>query len=245
MREFFAYDPAWYGSGGGFGMHSITHLTTIAVILAASVLISLFYRRLDETSRLKMVRIIMVIIVVLEIIQHVSFPVVHGFYVIEYMPFQLCGIMIFVAIFYSIKLNKTAGEILYAPGLAGFVAALFFPNWTEYPFINFYNLKSFTTHGLQIAFVLMLLVAGQVRPTPRSIWKSIAFLGAVGAPLYVLNYILGTNFLFLMYGPEGTPVKIFSDAFGSPLFLLPFAGLVVAVLVIMYLPWYFVEKRRK
>jgi len=226
-------------------MYSVTHFVVLAIVAAIIWIMCLAYKRLDNTNRTKMIRIIAYTLVVIEIMQVISYPIFHDGFRPEYMSLHLCGIMIFVCFIYAIRPSETLGEIMYAVGLPGYLAAFAFPNWTMYPMFNFYSIKAFTTHGLQIAFILMLIFAGQVRPSPRRAWKSAVFLVAIAIPIYILNLVLGTNFLYINSGSPGSPLEIFIDAFGSPLFLVPYALLVAVVVVIMYIPWIIIEKKER
>ncbi|MCL2377104.1 MAG: YwaF family protein [Defluviitaleaceae bacterium] len=241
---FFAYFSDRPDAGYGFGMYSVTHFVVLAVIAVIIAAMCIGYKRMDDASRLKMVRIIAYTLVVIEIMQVSSYPIFHDGFRVEYFSLHLCGIMIFVGLAYAIKPSETVGEILYAVGLPGYLAAFAFPNWTMYPLLNFYAIKAFTTHGLQIAFILMLIFAGQVRPSPSRAWKPLVFLVAIAIPIYILNLAIGTNFLYINSGSPGSPLEIFIDTFGSPLFLVPYAGLVVVVIALMYMPWYIIEKKK-
>jgi len=241
---FFAYFSDRPEAGYGFGMYSATHFVVMAAIVAFVWAVCLFYRRLDDTNRLKMVRIVAVVILLLELVQQISYPLFHDGVRVEYLPFHLCGILIFLGIIYAIKPSKSLGEIFYGIGLPGFVAALLFLNWWMYPIVNFYALKSFSTHALQIAFVLMLMTTGQIRPNWRKAWKPMAFIFGIAAPVYVLNLILDTNFLFINAGSPGSPLEAFIEAFGNPLFLVPYGALVVVVISLMYVPWLIIDRRK-
>ena len=230
----------------GFTLFGFFHIATLVFSVFLILAVCHIYKGLKSAKRLKMIRVIASIIVIMELVQQFSFPILHGMVVIEYLPFQLCGLMIIVITIYAIspdRFGETAGEILYALGLAGFAAALIFPNWTMYPIMNFYNLKSFFIHGLQMAFVLMLVVSGEIRPSPKKIKRPVLFLAIVVPPIYIFNLIAGTNFMFVNAGSPGSPLEVLVDTFGNPGFLIPYAGLVVLVLFLMYLPWYLKDRR--
>ncbi|MCL2377106.1 MAG: TIGR02206 family membrane protein [Defluviitaleaceae bacterium] len=242
---FFAYFSDRPEAELGFGLYSVTHFVVLAIIAVFAWVVCIVYRRMDDINRLKMVRVIAVSVLVLEFAQQISYPIFHDGVRVEYLPFQLCGIMIFLGIVYAIKPNDTLGEIFYGLGLPGYVAALLFPNWDMYPIINFYAIKSFSTHALQIAFVLMLLAAGQIRPKARNAWKPMVFIALLAVPTYIFNIIFGTNFLFINAGSPGSPLEFLVDTFGNPLFLIPYAMLAAAVISLMYVPWFIIERRKR
>lgn len=59
-------------------------------------------------------------------------------------------------------------------------------------------------------------------------------------PIYGVNLLLDTNYMFLMYAPDGNPLAWFQDRFGSH--WVGFPVLLAAVGGLMYLP---VLRRRK
>ena len=59
-------------------------------------------------------------------------------------------------------------------------------------------------------------------------------------PIYGVNLLLDTNYMFLMYAPDGNPLAWFEDRFGSH--WVGFPVLLAAVGGLMYLP---VLRRRK
>ena len=133
--------------------------------------------------------------------------------------------------------NKFTGEILYALGLPGAIAAMIFPNWTMAPITNFYVLQSFVIHAFHIAFVVMLLFTGNIRPSLRGLWRPALFLAIVLPPIYAVNAIAGTNFFFINAGSAGSPLDVLINIFGNPGFLIPYAGILGLVWGFMYLPW--------
>jgi len=90
----------------------------------------------------------------------------------------------------------------------------------------------------------MLITSGNLRPNFRGLWRPVLFLVVIIPPIFALNRAIGTNFFFLNAGSEGSPLEILIDIFGNPGFILPYAGIIVVMWVIIYAPWYFASKRR-
>jgi len=117
-------------------------------------------------------------------------------------------------------------------------------NWTMYPIWNYFCLHSFLLHGLQIAFVMMILAGGDLRPRVRNLWRVVVFLVILVPVIYYVNIKLGTNFLFINAGAENTPLAFFINLYGSPGFLVPYAGMLILLWVFMYLPWELAGRRK-
>jgi hypothetical integral membrane protein (TIGR02206 family) len=165
-------------------------------------------------------------------------------YPVSQLPLHLCGLSIFIEQIHALKPNKTTGELLYSLGIPGAAAALLFCNWTMYPPTNYNCIQSFVIHGLHIGFPAMLICAGELKPSVGNIWRPALFLLAVVPPIYFLNKTLDTNFFFVNAGSEGSPLEILIQLMGNPGFIAGFAGLLLLVWLLMYLPFIIRRKRR-
>jgi uncharacterized membrane protein YwaF len=126
------------------------------------------------------------------------------------------------------------GQYLYAIGIPATLMALVFPSWTKLPFLNFMHLHSFTVHILLAVYPIMITFGGDVKPRAKDIPKCLALLIGMAIPVYFLNLVLDTNFMFLVEADKGNPLYIFEQIFGHH--EIGFPILAAAVLVVMYVP---------
>lgn len=96
------------------------------------------------------------------------------------------------------------------------------------------HLHSFTVHTLLVAYPVMLLLAGELRPSARYIPQCLVLLVVLCFPGMVVNFLTGSNFMFLMYAEPGNPLYFFEQLWGNHLLGLPI--LVAAVIVLMHVP---------
>ncbi len=242
VREgFFAFLEGAANPGDGFGLFGRQHLAVLAGLALLAALLCFVYIQLTYTERPVMLKALAWFIFGMELFKQATFPFLHGGYLATQLPLHLCGLSIFLQLIYAyyadLAIGKAVGEILYALCLPGAVAALVFANWSMYPIINYYSIHSFLIHTLHVAFTMMLLLSGELRPSARGLWKPAVFLLITVPPVYVLNGRLGTNFFFVNAGSPGSPLDLFINMFGVPWFLLPYAGLVLVLWFLMYLPW--------
>ena len=245
MSKFFRYLEDTAKPGDGFHMYGLTHILFLFGIVVCTVLLVLLYYNATDSGRLKILRITAAVIFVSELIRQASFIILQPVYPISQLPLHLCGLSIFIEIFHAIKPNKTTGEILYSLCLPGALAALLFPNWTMYPVFSYQAIQSFTVHGLHVAFVLMPLIASDICPSIRNLWRPAMFLVIVVPLVYILNQVLNTNFFFVNAGSEGSPLEILIKLMGNPGFLLGYIVLLLIIWGFLYLPFIFINKRRR
>ena len=228
--------------GQGFKLLGPLHLGWVVAAVLTFILVSLYYRKLDDEKAIKFRKTIAWLIVVDELWKD-FWLFVGGRFLVTYLPFHLCSINIFVILYHAYKPSKAVENYLYTVGIPGALMALFFPTWTSLPLFNFMHLHSFTIHILLILYPIMLLVRKDFRPEVNTIPKSLAILAGLGVIALCINLLLGTNFMFLMFAPEGNPLYFFYQLTGSH--LVGFPVMITLLLIVMYAPIVLLNKRQK
>ena len=226
----------------GFSTFDMTHLLWLLGVILSIVAASIVYRKLTAEKR-KVMRIAVGIAVVMcEIIKDIVVAAV-GDFGVGYLPFHLCGINILLIGFDMIKQTKTVRNFLYYIGIPGAMLALIFPNWTVLPCMNFFNIHSFVIHQLLVMYPMLLVTSGEVKPDIKTMPKCLLLLVGLAIPVYILNLIFDTNFMFLMSPETGNPLGLFEQYLGSHLWGFPV--LLPIVMFIMYLPLFVVSRLKK
>ena len=135
---------------------------------------------------------------------------------VDYLPLHLCSVGLFVCLWYAVRPNRYAGELLFAVCLPGAAVALLFPGWSVLPAWSLLSVHSFTFHMLLCLIPLALLASGELRPDPRRLWFCMLFLVGTAVPVWFLDRLWGTNFYFLTYPGTGNPLVWFEARFGNP-----------------------------
>lgn len=224
--------------GVGFAHFGPLHLIELGFCVLLTILCALLYRKSGEAARRNLRMTFAVLLLLDEVFKH-TMLLLGGRWLPTYLPLHLCSINVFLVAFHAWKPSKAVSEFLYCICLPAALAALLFPNWSVLPFANFMNLHSLSIHFLLAAYPVMLLAGGEVRRDPRQIPKCLLILLGLAAVALVVNLLLDTNFMFLMYAPDNSPLKWFETALGNH--LIGFPIIITAVLLIMYLP---IPKRR-
>ncbi|MBR3866171.1 MAG: YwaF family protein [Butyricicoccus sp.] len=228
-------------AGVGFSYFGPLHLTWIALGVLFSVLSCRVYKRASSDRRRTMRCTYAVLIILNECFKTVCL-LIGGTWDPKYLPLHLCSINIFLIAWHAVRPNRMLDNFLYAVCIPGAAAALLFSSWSALPLCNFMHLHSFTIHILLLAYPVMLTYAGEIRPEPRMLPRSIGLLLLMAIPIHIVNLTLDTNFMYLVYPEPGNPLLWFEERFGNHLIGLPF--LLFAVCLIMYLPVLFLRKKR-
>lgn len=226
----------------GFSHFDSLHITWLVAMVAVTLLNSLWYRKLSIAGREKWRKIVALLIVADEIFKDVML-FVGGRFTVGYLPFHLCSINIFVIAIHAWKPSKLLGGFLYTVCIPGALAAMLFPTWTKLPVLNFMHLHSFTVHILLAMYPIVLTSSGDIKPDIEQLAKSLGLLVLMAIPIYGINLLLDTNFMFLMSADPGNPLYLFEQMWGNH--LLGFPVIIAGVLLVMYGPLLLVQKLRK
>jgi hypothetical integral membrane protein (TIGR02206 family) len=243
LTHFFTYRTD-IPEGLGFAHFSAKHLLFLAGIIAFIVVITIIYKRLGEAGRRRTRIALATAIVLMEVIKQIICAVT-GFYEWGMLPLHLCGMSIFVIAIHTVKKTRFTSEFLYSLSIPGAVMALVFADWNMYPLWNMYCLQSFLIHMCELAFPVMLLAAGDIRPRAKNLWMPAIYLAVVVPPIFFLNKRLDTNFLFLNDPAPGSPLSFLETFLGNPGYVFGTIGILIIVWLIMYAPVEILNHRKR
>ena len=216
MQNFF-YTSDTVPEGLGISHYGIEHLCWLAAAVAFIVGISLLYRKADTKLR-RRIQVVMACLIVLEEVTRDVFLAVTGQFAVSHLPLHLCSVNIILIAVHACKRTKTVDNFLYGICIPGAAAALLFANWLELPVWNYMSIHSFTVHILLVAYPVMMTVGGELQPNVKQLPKCVLLVLGLAVPIYIFNSIFDTNFMFLMYGEEGTPLVFwFQEHMGTHL----------------------------
>ena len=219
--------------GVGFQAFGLTHILWLLAGLLVCVAACIFYRKLSDNKR-KIMRIVLGSYIFLQEMVKNLVLILLGEFSWGHLPFHLCGINILLILFDIIKETKVVRSFLYYFAIPGAALALLFPNWTDMPVWNFFHIHSFTIHILLVLYPMLLVTTKQVSTDLKSALRGTALLVAMAIPVYGLNLLWGTNFMFLMKPDSGNPVELCEKLLGSHLWGFPI--LLPIVILVMYIP---------
>ena len=228
--------------GVGFQTFGLTHILWLLAGLVLWVSACIFYGKLSVAKRKTALTVLGIYIFLQEMVKNLVL-ILLGEFSWGYLPFHLCGINILLIAFDTIKQAKTVRSFLYYFAIPGAALALLFPNWTDMPVWNFFHIHSFTIHILLVLYPLLLVTTGQVATDLKSALKGVLLLVIMAIPVYCLNLLWKTNFMFLMEPDSGNPLEMFEKLLGSHLWGFPI--LLPVVILVMYLPILLFKNRKK
>lgn len=212
------------------------HLTWLFAIILFIFLMCKTFVKLDRDKQDMFLKGFAVLIVAQEILKDLIHFFI-GTLEVGHLPLHLCGISIFITLWYAFRPSKFVGNLLYSLSLPGAMAALIFPDWTKYPFLHFSNINSFTIHTWLVMVVIVLLYSKRIVPDYKYLPKCLGFLGVLALPIYFLNKLWNTNFMFINTPSKGSPLEPLAKLLGNPGYIFGAVVLLIIVWVVMYLPY--------
>lgn len=225
MFSQFWLEESQLAPNSGYAPFSLTHLGFLTISLIIILVCYRGFSKITENKKLRFLKIMAWTNLSLEVLRDL-YLVSIGKYTIGYWPLHLCGLALFIHLAFIYSHNKLLGEVSYALVLPGAVAALLFPNWLAYPAFNLFNLSSYLIHTLLVLFPILSFKARIILPKFSNHWMITLFLLIVTPLIYLFNLQNATNFFFINYPPEGTPLALFANWLGNPGYLIGYALLV-------------------
>lgn len=240
--EYFLETTETIMDGVGFVHYNLLHIAWLVLFLIITLANVIYYKKASSEKRSQWRKIIAALLIADELFKMAGL-FAGGNYQFSYLPLHLCSINIFVIAYHSHKPNRLLDSILYTVCIPGAMAALLFPSWTSLPLANFMHIHSFTVHILLALYPIVLTCAGDIRPKVNDIPKCVCILLAAAVPIYLINLVLGTNFMFLMEADANNPLYIFKQLFGSHIWGFPI--IITGILIVMFTPWYLYDRNLK
>ena len=216
----------------GFTHYGALHIVWLILTAVFFAGMCIWYRRCGQGGRKKLRHVLAYSLLGNELFKTVCL-LLGGNWLPKYLPLHMCSINIFLIAWHAFRPGKFLGNYLYAVGIPTAVIAIIFPSWTALPLGNFMHLHSFTVHMCLAVYPLMVTLGGDIQPHPRYLLRCLGFAVAMAVPVYGINLLLDTNFMFLMYAKPGNPLYLFEQMMGNHLWGIPILSL--ALLVLMYL----------
>ena len=240
---FFVPQVAPLPDGLGFGVFSPTHLGVVAVLAVAIAVLVVVYRRAGEARRRTIRLAVGWTTLMLEVLRQIGI-IAMGLYDPSYLPLHMCALVTFVVFVDSVHSTKWSREPLYALGTWSAACAILFPDWASRPILNIHTWQAFLIHACIVGYALMRLVAGEIVPTWRNLWRVLVIMACFIAVSIWANATLGTNFWFLQQSAPGSPLEPIQNLTG-PLSIPTLMLLLAIVWTMLYLPWGLRARRRR
>lgn len=225
-----------------FIRYGASHIIALLIILAAAILLPWLTKRLNSGKLSRAMAVTLGVILLLSKILEPFFRLASFGSWRHDLPLHLCdmgGILTGVLL---INRSYLLYEINYFWALGGTALAVLTPELRNgFPHVDFYFY--FITHGLIIIGAIFATVVFNYRPTLKSIWRAFLATAAYAAIIAPVNWILGTNYLYLCAKP--TTPTLFDYLGPWPWYLLSLVPMSFIIFFIYYSPFWIADLLKK
>jgi hypothetical integral membrane protein (TIGR02206 family) len=232
--SFFAYNQ-------DFELFGTQHLVVIALMIILSIALPIIAKRyLNEKQKLQLSRIIAVAASFWALIYVVILLLLGDFNYKTDLPLDLCNIMAVLLPFLMWNPKFRTHEILYFLVLAGTIQAIITPHlYNSFP--NFIFIKYWFVHCGLVIYIVYATVVFDLKPNLKSIFKSFLAIQVYVILIYGVNYLLGSNYVYVMQKP---PTASALDYLGDwPYYIFKAELIALVLFCIVYLPILFTKKK--
>jgi len=157
----------------------------------------------------------------------------------EDLPLHLCSFLALVIPVLSFTRKYIYYEIFFFLILAGTLQSLITPS--DYNFLNFTFFRYWFVHSGLVLFMLYATFVYKMRPTIKSVFKSFIAMQFYVILMFLINYLLGSNYFYTNRKPEATTLL---DVFGEwPQYIFVVELIVIPFFLLIYFPFYLTRKK--
>jgi hypothetical integral membrane protein (TIGR02206 family) len=237
VEQFFTRDY----TGAPFEQFGPAHITFLIVLLLACLLVYLLRDRFPPRQRAAFRWLLALWLIVNELAFH-AWHIYYGLWSIQtHLPLHICSLMIFASAYMLVTRNHTIYEFAYFAGIGAALQALCAPDAGIYGFPHFRAFQTLTAHGLLVFSAVYMTAVEKFRPYPKSLLKVAVGLNLYLAFIYIVNSLLGSNYLYIMHKPETASLIDFLGPW--PWYILSLEAIGLFTSLLLYLPFFLKDRR--
>lgn len=221
--------------GGPFQLFGPSHLIALGVVALVNIMIGFFWRSPSEAARCHFRYGLSAVLLINESLYHLWALTTGQWSIQVHLPLHLCSILVYVTPIMLITKNYRAYEFCYFLGIGGAVQALLTPDAGAYDFPHIRFLVVIISHGAMVTAAIYMTVVEGFRPRWRSLRNTIIALNIYMVPVFVLNMLVGSNYLYINRKPDTASLI---DVLGPwPWYILSLEAIGLAIFLLLYLPF--------
>ncbi len=213
------------------------------ILLTAGLPVALVYlARNDATSRAPgRISFALAGLLFANFVTYVVYRVQSGYWELRYdLPMEFCNWSTVATVVALVTRNRTAAELSYFWVLTGSLNGVVTPD-LQVSFPHIYYFIFWIAHSGLVVASLFVVFGLRLYPRPGAVPRTLLLSQVYFASAFCVNLLLESNYGYLMKKP---PAGSLLDHLGPwPYYILAMQGLALVAFIIVYLPFYFVNRR--
>tara|TARA_B100000575_G_scaffold146900_1_gene117260 strand:- start:19767 stop:20471 length:705 start_codon:yes stop_codon:yes gene_type:complete len=189
-------------------------------------------RFLNRSQKVYLTYFIGCIMIIDFITENLGF-IMNGTWDIQYnIPIHLCGISSLICCFLPfVKRKERLFQFVYYTGIIGGIMAILTPQLNHFDGTLRYYLNFFVSHSLIIALPIFMFIHLDMKLPKFSWFKIWVHLNILMAIIMPINFLLGSNYMYVNAPPEVSNPLVIGD---WPYYLLIWEPLVIIIAYMIY-----------
>lgn len=230
-------------TGKPFELFGTAHLIALAVVLLFN-LSFLLLRKNPNSAINSVVRYGMAFLLIFnETLWHYWNVRTGQWTIQDTLPLHICSLFVFLCAIMLVTKNYSIYEFAYFLGIGGALQPLLTPDAGMWGFPHFRFFQVIISHGLIVSSAIYMTVVQRYRPTWRSFFRVLVGGGIYMAFIFGLNFVLGSNYLFLAHKPATASLLDVLPEW--PVYILFVIALGLTVFLLLYVPFMISDALRK
>jgi len=156
------------------------------------------------------------------------------------LPLHLCGAAVYLTTWTLIRPGQIVYELTYFWGIGGTIQAIVTPN-LQVPVASYWFFQYFLCHGLIVVGAVYATFAMGWRPRRGAVLRMMILSNLYMGAIAVFDWAMGANYMFLCHPPAGDTPFFFLP---WPWYILFLEAVALVTGVVLYAPWYSVDRMR-
>lgn len=201
-------------------MYSVGHIILFFLTFLTIILLLQHTKNSDKKTVSKIIRVTTIILWILEVIKIVfNLAIGNAKNPNNYLPFYYCSLILYAGLLSSFAKGKwkRIGDVFIATGSiigGGFFLCCPNTSLTMYPMFHYISIQSFIFHGAMVYLGVLVNDTSYINVSIGDIKYYAIFLTSALSVSYIVNKILGTNFMFISKNFPNTPVEVIYNGTG-------------------------------
>ncbi|MBN1121188.1 MAG: TIGR02206 family membrane protein [Anaerolineae bacterium] len=229
MSQYFALDY----TGEPFVLFGKAHLIYLALVALAGA--AMFFWKPGEKTRRAFRIGLGVALIVNELIWHIWNIAVGTWSPQTMLPLHLCAVLVWMMPIMLFTRSYKLYEFAYFLALGAATQALLTPDIGLYGFPHMRFFVNNGSHALMVISACFMTGVEGFRPTWKSLRKTLIGLFLYAIPVFGINMLLGSNYLFINHKPEtASLIDVLPE---WPWYLIHLMVIAVVLFTLLYLPF--------
>lgn len=239
MHKYFDYQY----DGAPFELFGPGHLLALAIIALTSAFLIWGWNDPSDRARRNGRMFLVSLFLVVELSWH-AWNVANGTWnVRQHLPLHTCSISAWASIFVLLTRSYRIYEIIFFIGTAGAIQTLLTPDAGGYGLPHFRAIQTLAGHGMIVVTMVYMTAIEGMRPTWKSLWKTMVLINVYLVLVTAINYVLGSNYMYTLRKPATASLLDFMGPW--PWYLLGAEFVALFMFTVLYLPIAFADRRHR